>query len=102
MVSVSVVMLWFFENVFNIARYVADARAQELPLVGGGEHDWTNMLTRWGALQHDTTIATILLAVVWLGLFATLLWTTYLWWQSKRIYAEYSFWGPAGLDVPEP
>lgn len=102
LVSVSVVMLWFFENVFNIARYVADARAQELPLVGGGEHDWTNILTRWGALQHDTTIATILLAVVWLGLFATLLWTTYLWWQSKRIYAEYSFWGPAGLDVPEP
>ena len=101
LVSVSVVMLWFFENVFNIARYVADARAQELPLVGGGEHDWTNILTRWGALQHDTTIATILLAVVWLGLFATLLWTTYLWWQSKRIYAEYSFWGPTGLNIPE-
>ena len=101
LVSVSVVMLWFFENIFNIARYVADARAQELPLVGGGEHDWTNILTRWGVLQHDTTIAAILLAMVWLGLFSTLLWTTYLWWQSKRIHAEYSFWGPAGLNIPE-
>ena len=101
LVSVSVVMLWFFESVFNIARYVADARAQELPLVGGGEHDWTNILTRWGALQHDTMIATILLAVVWLGLFSTLLLTTYLWWQSKRIYAESSFWGPARLNIPQ-
>src|SRR5512145_1552939 len=30
---------WFFENFLNIARYMADARAQLLPLVGGGEHD---------------------------------------------------------------
>ena len=87
-VSVSVALLWFFENFNNIARYVADARPQELPLVGGGEHDWTNILSRWGALQYDTTLAMILIVVGWLGLFSTFAWTTYLWWQSKKIYSE--------------
>lgn len=33
--------VWLGENLLNIARYLGDARAQVLPLVGGGEHDWT-------------------------------------------------------------
>ena len=64
-VSVSVSPLWLFENFFNIARYVADARAQALPLVGGGEHDWANILSRWRALEHDATMATILVVMGW-------------------------------------
>ena len=88
LVSVSVALLWFFENFFDIAVYMADARAQKLPLLPpGGEHDWTNILSRWGALQYDTTLATILRAVGWLGLFLTLAWTTYLWRQDKKTCA---------------
>ena len=98
-VSVSVASLWFFENLVNIAAYVADARSQQLPLVGGGEHDWTNILSSWGALQYDTTLATILVAVAWLGLFATLGGTTYLWWQTKKLHAELSSWVPPELSV---
>ena len=90
-VSVSVALLWFFENIFNIAPYVADARSQELPLVGGGEHDWTNILSRWGVLQHDTTMATTMKVVGWLGLFPTFAWTTYLWWPQKRTYTRDPF-----------
>jgi hypothetical protein len=45
------------QNCLNIARYVADARAMELPLVGGGEHDWNYLLSVWGALPRDTQIA---------------------------------------------
>jgi len=30
--------IWFLENWLNIARYLADARSMELPLVGGGDH----------------------------------------------------------------
>jgi len=86
--SVSVVSLWFFENFFNIARYMADARSRMLPLVGGGEHDWTNILTRWGVLQYDTTLATILRIMGWTGLFLTLLWISYLWWQDKKTYTN--------------
>ena len=81
-VSVSVSLLWFFENLFNIAPYVADARAQDLPLVGGGEHDWANILSRWGALEHDATLATTLMVMGWIGLISTLVWTTYLWRQK--------------------
>ncbi|MEP6732973.1 MAG: hypothetical protein ABJE10_20185 [bacterium] len=33
--------------------YAADARAQELPLVGGGEHDWAYLLGETGMLSHD-------------------------------------------------
>jgi len=35
--------VWLGENLLNIARYMADARAQELPLVGSGEHDWAEI-----------------------------------------------------------
>lgn len=49
--------VWFGENLLNVARYMADARAGELPLVGGGEHDWLEIFTRWGLLAHDTRIA---------------------------------------------
>jgi hypothetical protein len=49
-------VIWLGENLFNIARYMADARAQMLPLVGG-DHDWTEILGRWGALRRDTFLA---------------------------------------------
>ena len=90
-VSASVAALWFFEHINNIAPYVADARSQELPLLGGGEHDWANILSRWGALQYDSTLATILIVIVWLGLFSTLVWTTYLWWHTKKLYSGPSY-----------
>jgi len=62
LVSVSVASLWFFENFFDISIYMADARAQRLPLLGhpGGIHDWNAILSSWGILQHDTTLAMIL------------------------------------------
>lgn len=44
---------WLGQNFLHIGRYAADARAQELPLVGGGEHDWTYLLECWGLLQND-------------------------------------------------
>ena len=48
---------WVAQNLWNVSRYVADARAQELPLVGGGEHDWAYLLGRMGLLTHDQGIA---------------------------------------------
>lgn len=49
-------LIWFGENLLNVGRYMADARAQELPLVGGGEHDWTEIFSRWGVLSADVRI----------------------------------------------
>src|SRR3954469_22388005 len=36
--SASAALWWVGQNFWNISVYAADARAQELPLVGGGEH----------------------------------------------------------------
>ena len=76
--------IWFFENWFNIARYVADARKQELPLVGGGDHDWNTILTRWGLLQYDTRLAAALTLVAWIGLATTCAWVSRRAWQDRR------------------
>lgn len=52
----TVCLLWLGENLMNVGRYMKDARAQELPLAGGGEHDWTEIFSRWGVLAHDVGI----------------------------------------------
>jgi hypothetical protein len=64
-----------------VARYVADARAQELPLVGGGEHDWAFLLAEWNVLGRDQEIARAI-RVVGFGLIvgASLLG----WWAIRR------------------
>jgi hypothetical protein len=48
---------WIAQNLWNVARYIADARAEALPLVGGGEHDWAYLLGTLGALHRDLAIA---------------------------------------------
>jgi hypothetical protein len=71
--AATVPLWWAGQNLFGIARYVSDARAQELPLVGGGEHDWTWMLYELGVLHreleigrmvHAAGIVVVLLSVV--------------------------------------
>lgn len=55
--AVSVALWWVAQNFWNISVYIADARAEELPLVGGGEHDWAYLLGRLGWLRLDHVIA---------------------------------------------
>ncbi|MFC1907247.1 hypothetical protein ACFLW8_04095 [Chloroflexota bacterium] len=93
LVSVSVALLWFFENFFDIAAYMATAMS-EGPVIWGvasyGIHDWWMIFTRWGLLQYDTTIAMILRVIGWIGLLLTLAWTTYLWWRCRKFYAKHT------------
>ncbi|MEW6615826.1 MAG: hypothetical protein AB1401_10220 [Thermodesulfobacteriota bacterium] len=84
LVSFSVSMLWLFENFFNIARYMADSRAQELPLVGSGEHDWTTIFTGIGLLNYDTAVANFVRFIGWLGLISTMLFITYQWNRYRK------------------
>lgn len=62
----TVPLWWIAQNCWNISVYVKDARAQELPLVGGGEHDWALLLGKWGWLERDQAIggAVFILGVV--------------------------------------
>ncbi|WP_394560032.1 hypothetical protein [Aquipseudomonas alcaligenes] len=66
-------LIWFAENLLNVARYMADARRQELPLVGGGDHDWTFILSSWGLLSADTSLALWLRGFA-IGLMAWVIW----------------------------
>jgi len=70
---------FFFENFLNIATYMADARAQELPLVSaeGGDfviHDWFFLFSKFGLLTHDTTIAAMVRMLGWGGMVGVVIW----------------------------
>jgi hypothetical protein len=54
--AASVALWWVAQNLWNISVYVRDARVQELPLVGGGEHDWAYLLGHFNLLAHDQGI----------------------------------------------
>jgi hypothetical protein len=75
--SVAFAVLWLGENLFNIAVYMADARVQILPLVGNGEHDWTEIFSRWGVLDWDTGIAALVRVSGWLLIIAAGVWLGY-------------------------
>src|SRR5258707_2091749 len=56
---------WFFENFPYIGTYMADARAQDLPLVGSGDHDWGILFGLWGLLAQDQKIGGTTPAIGW-------------------------------------
>ena len=78
-ISFAASVIWFFENWLNIARYMADARVQVLPLVGGGCHDWGEIFGRWHVLSHDTQIAAVVRTTGWIGMSAACAWIVWLW-----------------------
>lgn len=90
--SLAFVGVWFFENFLNISRYIADARAQELPLVGGGEHDWTTILAYHDLLLEDTAIAATVSKIGWIGMIACVGFAAYAWLAQRG----------ATEPVPEP
>lgn len=79
---------FFFENFLYIATYMADARAQELPLVSvGGEaadHDWERILSGLGLLQHDTQIAAVVRLAGWAGMLFVAGWLAWRAWRDRQ------------------
>jgi hypothetical protein len=57
--SASIVAAWVGVSLTNVALYISDARAQELPLLGGENviHDWWYLLIEWDLLSADLVIA---------------------------------------------
>ena len=64
---------------------MADARTQELPLVGGGEHDWATLFGGWGLLAQDTAIARVVQALGWLGMLGCLGWLGWRWQRDRTV-----------------
>jgi hypothetical protein len=72
-------LFFFFENWLYTATYMADARAQVLPLVTTGdpdfvEHDFYTIFSSLGMLNYDTTIAAVVRALGWCGMIAVVIW----------------------------
>jgi hypothetical protein len=82
-VGVAVSCVWLGENLLNVARYMADARAQLLPLVGGGEHDWTEILSRWGLLASDVRLAGLLRVIATLVMVGACVWLWRRWLEDR-------------------
>lgn len=72
-------LFFMFEQFLPIATYIADARAQELPLlsIGSGEdviHDWNYMFENLGLLEHDIQIAGFVRFIGWVGMIGIVVW----------------------------
>ncbi|HTX14945.1 MAG TPA: hypothetical protein VMD77_06595 [Candidatus Baltobacteraceae bacterium] len=75
-------LFFFFEQFLPVATYMADARAQQLPLLTVGDadyviHDWNYLFGKLGVLQHDTQIAMAVRVLGWIGMLATTGWMVY-------------------------
>ena len=72
----------FFENFLSVGVYMADARAQALPLLTVGDtdnviHDWAYLFGKLGMLEQDTAIGRFVRFTGWLGMFAVVGWLAY-------------------------
>lgn len=69
---------WLSFSLSNLAVYIGDAVAQELPLVSfspdGGEHDWYYLLDRFHLLSYDLHIALLARRLAFLLLVASFVW----------------------------
>jgi len=74
-----VCLWWAGINLLSVAIYCADSRAGQLMLLNGltgqesDAHDWNNLLTRWGLLQHDIGIARGMRAVAFVVCVASII-----------------------------
>jgi len=80
--------VWLSTNLYNVARYVEDARTQVLPLVtvGGGDaiHDWHYLLSRMNILSWDTTIATFIRIVAFISMWGSIAAGIWMLWLMAR------------------
>jgi len=77
-----------FEQLLPIATYMADARAQDLPLLTVGDpefviHDWNYLFNALGVLNHDTQIASFIRGIGWLGMIGTAAWFAWKSWSTE-------------------
>jgi hypothetical protein len=80
-------MFFFFEQFLPIGIYMADARAQELPLLTVGDsddviHDWFYLFQHAGLLDHDTQIGGAFRILGWIGMLTTVAWFAWRAWEK--------------------
>ncbi|MSP28400.1 MAG: zinc ribbon domain-containing protein [Methylococcales bacterium] len=93
----SVTLWWFGENFLDIAPYMDDARAGELPLLGGnfghsspyGFHDWEYLLTGSHLIQYDHVLARIVFVIGVIIMLLSLLWAGFLLFKQYKVLTTF-------------
>ena len=87
-VACAIAAFWLCQNLLNIATYLGDARAMQLPLIGGMDpelaHDWREILGRWGLIAWDTRLASLLVFAAWCAGLAIATWLLLRWQAGER------------------
>jgi hypothetical protein len=85
--AVVLMAAWAAESLNNVSVYIYDSTRMALPLLGddgsGAGHDWHNILSRLGLLEHTDAIAYTVRGLSGL-LFAVALGLTAWWWAKAR------------------
>jgi hypothetical protein len=85
--AVVLMLAWAAESLNNVSVYIYDATRMELPLLGddgsGAGHDWRNILSRLGLLEHTDGIAYAVRGIS-VALFAVALGLAIWWWVKAR------------------
>jgi hypothetical protein len=90
----SIGLWWTGQSVMDLAPYIGDARALQLPLLGGATgaevegHDWEAILGALGWLEHDRALATLAHAVGALLILASLAWGAYVLLRQRERLAQ--------------
>jgi endogenous inhibitor of DNA gyrase (YacG/DUF329 family) len=81
---------WTGQNFMDVAPYINDARARQIPLLGGGDgsdrpamHDWYNILTDLGILNSDHFLAGVVDGIGVLLMSLSFVWGA---WVLRRQY----------------
>ena len=87
----SVGLWWLGQSCMDVAFYANDARAGQLPLLGGvtgseveDYHDWEVLLGKLGWLQYDHSIAKLFYGCGTVLMLLALAWGGYLLWRQSR------------------
>jgi len=87
----SAALWWTGQSLMDLAPYINDARALQLPLIGGGTgadrpgaHDWQRILLDLNLIHHDHRIAWMADALGSLIVLAALAWGGYLLYRQVR------------------
>jgi hypothetical protein len=87
----SIGLWWLGQSFMDCAPYIADARALQLMLLGGGTgqdrpgmHDWENILLDLNLLHRDQTIAAAADAIGTVLMLTAFAWGAYVLWHQYR------------------
>lgn len=86
--AISFALGWLSTNLFDVARYIADARALSLPLVtpfgDTAIHDWNYLLEKTGLLSQDLLLAGIVKFFAVISMLVCLGYGSWILWQMAK------------------